>query len=81
MTHWHDTPEFDRHVEERVESLRAKDEDEATHVCRHFPAFGPDTPTFFMRERSGNTWFLCRACCAHNVSMELLCMDEPPVAA
>lgn len=73
MSHWHDTPEFERVREARVDALKSKDDDAASYVCRHVGL------EYFMRSpRSGATWFLCRKCCTENVELALLCLDDPP---
>ena len=73
MTHWHDTAAFDRVRDERVAALKATDADEASHICEH-----GGTECFMRESRSGRAWFLCRACCAENVTLELLQLDSPP---
>lgn len=75
MTHWHDTPEFDRIRDQRVAALKATDTDEAANVCRHGGL------EYLMTDRRGETWFLCRKCCECNVEIELFRLDALPVEA
>lgn len=73
MRHWHDMPGFNLVRDARVALLKATDDDEATHVCRH------EGLDYFMRsQRTGEGTFMCRACCQENVELELLILDEPP---
>jgi hypothetical protein len=89
-THWHDTPQFERIRDRRVDALLATDDDEATHCCRHFLMATPDgkplveegAPMYFMRApNSERSWFLCRDCCRRDVELELLTLEQPPSEA
>lgn len=78
MTHWHDTPLFEQVRDGLVEQHLAKAPEAASHVCRHL-AEDSSAPFYFMRTPNGReAWFLCRACCRHNVELQLLTLDQPP---
>ena len=73
MTHWHDTPDFDRIANDKIERCRATDMDRASHICSH-----GGTEYFMHEPRSGQSWFMCRGCCLENVTLELLVLSERP---
>lgn len=81
VVHWHDTPLFEQVRDARVARLKATDDEdvEAEFICRHINEHTPLDSFYFMRSPlSGKGHFMCRACCASNVELELLTMHEPP---